>query len=111
MFGSLNRDIAVTTVDSATVGLAKARALAAERGVAIEAVHADLTEWAPTEASVDALALISLHFPQTVRAAVHMNLLAALRIGGVVILKAFHPGQLGRTIGGPKDATMLCTLE
>lgn len=28
-----------------------------------------------------------------------------------MILKAFHPGQLGRTIGGPKDATMLCTLE
>jgi hypothetical protein len=101
----------VTTVDSATVGLAKARALAAERGVAIETVHADLTEWAPMEASVDALALIYLHFPQTVRAAVHTKLLAALRIGGVVILEAFHPSQLGRTSGGPKDVTMLYTLD
>lgn len=101
----------VTAVDSATVGLEKARALAAERGVAIETLHADLVEWAPMKASVDALVLIYVHFPQTVRSAVHTKLLSGLRVDGIMILEAFHPSQLGRASGGPKDVTMLYTLD
>lgn len=101
----------VTTVDGSAVGLAKARALADERGVSIETIHADLTEWAPAEASVEALVLVYVHFPQEVRAAIHRALLHGLRIGGLLILEAFHPNQLGRASGGPKDLAMLYTLD
>lgn len=101
----------VTTVDGSALGLSKARALAAERGVAIETVHADLREWAPTKESVDALVLIYVHVPPTVRASIHQKLLSGLRVGGVLILEAFHPNQLGRASGGPKDIAMLYTLD
>jgi SAM-dependent methyltransferase len=101
----------VTAVDNSSLGLAKARTLAAERGVSIETVHSDLSEWSPMEESVDALVLIYVHFPPSVRAAIHQKLLSALRVGGLLILEAFHPNQIGRTSGGPKDVTMLYTLD
>jgi len=101
----------VTAVDGSSLGLAKARALAAERGVSIETAHADLSEWSPGEKSVDALVLIYVHFPPSVRATIHRTLLSALRVGGLLILEAFHPSQIGRTSGGPKDVTMLYTLD
>ena len=47
----------VQSVDSSSVGLAKARALAAERGVAIDTLCADLADWVPPAASVVALEL------------------------------------------------------
>jgi hypothetical protein len=39
------------------------------------------------------------------------DLARALRPGGVLILEAFHPNQLGLTSGGPKDVDMLYTLD
>lgn len=101
----------VWAVDSSAVGLAKARALAGERGVTIDTVVADLAEWCPPPASVDAVVLIYVHFPPALRTLVHQRMLAALRDGGMLILEAFHPAQLGRTSGGPKDVSMLYTLE
>ena len=101
----------VTSVDSSTVGLAKSAALAAARHVALETIAADLTEWAPTPRSLDGLVLVYVHFPPTRRPSIHRALLAGLRVGGVVILEAFHPSQIGRASGGPKDVSMLFTLE
>lgn len=101
----------VTAVDISDVGLAKARALAAERGVVVDTVVADLAEWEPGEKSVDAVVLTYVHFPADVRAIIHRKLLSALRIGGVLILEAFHPSQLGPGRFGPKDVTMLYTLD
>ena len=41
----------------------------------------------------------------------HRRLAQGLRPGGRVIVEAFHPAQLGRDSGGPRDLDMLCTLE
>jgi hypothetical protein len=101
----------VTAVDISDVGLAKARALAAERGVVIETIVADLAEWEPAEQSIDAVVLTYVHFPADVRGIIHRKLFSALRIGGVLILEAFHPSQLGPGRFGPKDVTMLVTLD
>lgn len=101
----------VTTVDSSRVAVAKAHALAAARGVAIDAREEDLSDWVPTPASADALVLVYVHFPPALRTAIHRRLLTALRPGGVLVLEAFHPSQLGRGSGGPKDAAMLYTLD
>jgi SAM-dependent methyltransferase len=100
----------VLSVDASSVGLAKARALAQERGVTIETLHADLTEWTPAPASCDAVVLTFVHLPGTARREVHRRLANALVPGGWLILEGFHPRQLGRTSGGPKDVDMLVTL-
>ncbi|HMN19906.1 MAG TPA: methyltransferase domain-containing protein [Ottowia sp.] len=101
---------AVTTVDASAVGIARARALAQRRGVALEAIQADLADWHPEPAGFDAVACIYLHLPSTLRTAVHRRLVQALRPGGLLILEAFHPDQLPLTSGGPKNPDMLYTL-
>lgn len=100
----------VLALDASEVGLAKARALAAERGVAIETTTADLSTYDPVPASADAVALIFVHMPPAIRRAAHRNLVRALKPGGLLILEAFHHDQMGRTSGGPKDISMLFDL-
>lgn len=101
----------VTAMDSSQVGLAKAQALASERGVSIRTVQADLADWSPAPESCDALVLIYLHLPPAIRASAHQRLLRALRPQGLLVMEAFHPRQLALNSGGPKDAAMLYTLE
>jgi hypothetical protein len=102
---------AVTSVDSSAVGLKKAQALAASRGVTLRTELVDLADWQPTQASFDALVLIYTHLPATFRQAAHRSLAHGLRTGAWVVLEAFHPAQLDHTSGGPKDADMLYTPE
>lgn len=101
----------VQAIDSSAVGLAKAQALAAERGVAIHTTHADLTDWHPAPASVDAVVLVYMHLPPAIRTAILHKLAQALRPGGWWLLEAFHPEQLCHSSGGPKDTAMLYTPE
>ena len=101
----------VTALDSSRVGLDKAHALAQEREVRIATVLADLADWTPEPDSVDALVLIYLHLPPSMRAAAHQRLMNALRPRGLLIVEAFHPEQLKHSSGGPKDAAMLYTLD
>jgi SAM-dependent methyltransferase len=101
----------VTAVDQSTVGLEKARALAIARGVALALVEADLETWAPEPAAWDAIVLTYVHLPAAWRRQAHRRLATGLASGGLLILEAFHPLQLGRPSGGPKDATMLYTLD
>ncbi|MBQ0943537.1 class I SAM-dependent methyltransferase [Ideonella sp. 4Y16] len=103
----------VLALDYAENGLAKARALAAERGVArrYEARWADLSAWTPPEQRFDALVLVYCHLPSAVRRVAHAQLAGLLSPGGWCIVEGFHPGQLqGYTSGGPKDPDMLLTL-
>ena len=101
----------VTSVDSSAVGLRKAGELAATRRVTLLTLLADLAEWTPEPGAYDALVLTYVHFPPAIRSAIHRRLLGGLATGGVLILEAFHPTQLGRSSGGPKDITMLYTLD
>jgi hypothetical protein len=100
----------VLSVDSSSVGLAKARALAAECGAALETLHTDLADWHPAPASADAVVLVFVHLPSALRRDVHRRLAAALVPGGWLLVEGFHPRQLGRTSGGPKDIDMLMPL-
>lgn len=101
----------VTSLDCSDVGLAKAQDLAKRRGVVVQTVLADLTEWEPPAASFDAVAVSYLHLTSAQRPTIMGALMRALRPGGVLILEAFHPTQLGLSSGGPKDVDMLYTLE
>jgi SAM-dependent methyltransferase len=101
----------VLTVDISEVGVARSRALAAESGVRVDTLVADLKTWAPPPGAFDAVVLMYLHMPAVMRTAVHRNVAAALRPGGLLLLEAFHPAQLGRSSGGPKEIDLLYSLE
>ncbi|MBK7906417.1 MAG: class I SAM-dependent methyltransferase [Gemmatimonadetes bacterium] len=100
----------VTALDQSAVGLAKARALAAVRGVTIAPLQADLSTWSPEPDAWDAIVLTYVHLPPAWRRDAHRRLAGGLRRGGVLLLEGFHPAQLGRSSGGPKDVAMLFTL-
>ena len=72
----------VTAVDSSQVDLQKARELAASRGVALATELADLNDWTPGVASLDAVVLIYTHLPGTIRQAAHRRPEQGLRPGG-----------------------------
>ena len=101
----------VTAVDYSTVGLQKARDLAARQGVALSTELADLSDWAPSPSAFDAVVLIYTHLPSAIRAGAHRRLALGLRPGGWLVLEAFHPAQLAHASGGPKDPDMLYTPE
>lgn len=101
----------VTSMDGSAVGLEKARALAAQRRVPIETVHADLADWAPEPGVYDAVVLTFVHLPPAIRAAAHRRLAQGLRPGGLMLLEAFHPLQLNHHSGGPRDETLLYTPD
>ncbi|BDG70342.1 class I SAM-dependent methyltransferase [Roseomonas fluvialis] len=96
-----------TSVDWSDVGLGKARALAARRGVALQTVTADLTRWDWPVAGFDVIAWIFVHLPPEDRTLACDGAMRALAPGGLLLLEAFTPAQEGRRSGGPKDTSLL----
>lgn len=101
----------VTAVDASAVGLHKARALAAERGVRITTVHADLAAFVIEPGSWDGIVSIFCHLPPALRAQVHRRCVAGLRPGGVMLLEAYTPDQVGRGTGGPPSVELMMDAE
>lgn len=101
----------VTAVDSSAVGLAKAEGLALERGVTIQTVHADLSDFEIEPGAWQGIVSIFCHLPPPVRAALHERCLRGLAPGGVFVLEGFTPQQLERGTGGPKNRELLMELE
>ncbi len=97
-------------VDQSAVGLGKAAQLAAASGVRIETVVADLAEYRVEPERWDGIVSIWCHLPSALRAAVHRQVVAGLKIGGVFLLEAYTPAQLAYGTGGPKDTDLLPTL-
>jgi SAM-dependent methyltransferase len=106
-----SRGMRVTGVDNSAVGLAKAERLAAERGVPLTTVVADLSVWDVGEARWDGVVSIWAHLPAPVRADLHPRLARGLRPGGVLLLEHYHPRQVAYGTGGPADPTMMLTLD
>ncbi|WP_298431624.1 class I SAM-dependent methyltransferase [Geobacter sp.] len=100
----------VVAVDSSAVGLAKAERLAAENGVRIETVTADLANFVIEPGGWDAIVSIFCHLPPTLRRAVHRQVVQGLRPGGLFVLEAYTPAQLKMGTGGPPSAELMMTL-
>jgi 2-polyprenyl-3-methyl-5-hydroxy-6-metoxy-1,4-benzoquinol methylase len=101
----------VTSVDQSAEAVRKVRALATERGVSVDVVQATLPEWEIPSGAFDAVVLIFMHMLPHLRPLVHAAAVRGLRPGGVVILEAFTPAQLGNPSGGPPTAEALQTAE
>jgi SAM-dependent methyltransferase len=100
----------VTAVDMSAVGLEKAQALAAQRGVRIKTVTADLAAFPLGPAAWSGVVASWAHLPSQLRRRVLAGVVHGLRPGGVVVLEAYTPAQLRYGTGGPKDPDLLMTL-
>lgn len=100
----------VTGVDASAVGLAKARRLAVERGVAIETVERDLEDFTIEPQAWDAIVSIFAHVPPGLRRRIHREVVGGLVPGGVFVLEAYTPAQVGRGTGGPPDPERTMSL-
>lgn len=104
------RGLDVTAVDQSKVGLACANSLAEAAGVTIRTVVADLGDFDLGQERWGAIVSIFAHVPAHVRKAVHAQVAQALRPGGVFLLEAYRPEQLGMGTGGPQNPALMMTL-
>jgi SAM-dependent methyltransferase len=102
----------VTALDFSEAGLAKARSLAASRGVEIETQQVDLAYWRP-ERKWDAAVCSFLHLRLGGRLRFYTAVQAALRPSGVFVAEWFRPEQrtMGYTSGGPPTVDYLVEPE
>jgi SAM-dependent methyltransferase len=97
----------VTSLDISTQGLEKGRALAAQHGVEMTFVAADINQFKLTDSSWDGIVSIFLHLPATLRRALHQRSMPALTADGVLIYQAYNNEQLGKGTGGPPEPSLL----
>ena len=102
---------AVTAVDLSQVGLAKTQKLAAERGVEIETIFADLADFPIEAAHWHGIVSIFCHTPTEIRVPLHRRVEDGLTVGGIFILEGYHPDQIEKETGGPSDPDLLITAK
>jgi len=102
----------VTAFDFSPVGVAKARRLAAVKGVEVEYHVANILEWDWDARQYDLLAAIFIQFlGPAERARVFAGMLRALAPGGILVLQGYGPKQLEYATGGPKQIENLYTAQ
>lgn len=101
----------VHAIDQSEEGKKKCLKLANQFGVTIDYSVEDIQKADFQQEKYDVIALIYAHFPAKWRKAVHQNLVKALKPGGVLMLEAFNPQQMGNSSGGPKDKSMLYDVK
>ena len=106
------RGLRVDAFDIAEVGVAKARRLAAERGVEVNFAVADCDGYAWQPAVYDGVALIFVQFADPdLRARLFDHTVRSLKPGGTLVLQGYTPRQLDYRTGGPPLASHLYTPE
>jgi SAM-dependent methyltransferase len=101
----------VTAVDFSDAGLAKARRLAGDRGVAVDWVNADVRTYIPDSGRYDLVLLAYLHLLPAELAAVLHHGVDALASNGTLLVIGHDLTNLTEGVGGPKDSTVLYTAE
>lgn len=101
----------VVTVDLSPVGVVKARRLAADRGVQLDARVADLDGYDLGANEWDCIVSVFCHLPPMLRRAVYSAVPAALAPGGCFVLEAYRSANIGRGVGGPQNPEMTVELE
>ena len=100
----------VTSLDNSPVGLKKAEALAASRGVQLTPLLADIGAFDWTARAYDAVVGIFFQFaPPDMRAAIFAGMKQAVRPGGLILIEGYRPEQLAYGTGGPREIDNLYT--
>lgn len=104
------RGLDVTAFDVADLGVAKARALAARQGVAVDFQVAGVDDYAWPPAAFDGVAAIFVQFADPdMRARMFSRIVDCLRPGGTLVLQGYTPKQLDYRTGGPPILSHLYT--
>ncbi|MFQ3597517.1 MAG: class I SAM-dependent methyltransferase [Chloroherpetonaceae bacterium] len=101
----------VTSVDYSEVGLRKAQSLAHSRGVSIQTMLCDLSDFTITPRAWSGIVSIFCHLPPSLRKTVHAQVVRGLKPQGIFLLEAYSPKQLQYGTGGPKQEELLMPLE
>jgi SAM-dependent methyltransferase len=101
----------VSSIDVTDSGVAKTHRLANERGVTVDAVTGDLATADLGGQCWDGIVSIFAHLPPAIRRNLHRRVVNALAPGGMFLLEAYSPHQLGRGTGGPPAAELTITLR
>jgi cyclopropane fatty-acyl-phospholipid synthase-like methyltransferase len=106
------RGLTVSAFDFAENGVAKARALAQKRGVAVDHQIGDMETWPFPHERYDALVAIFIQFmgPE-VRERAFARMKDAVRPGGLFVLEGYTPDQLEYKTGGPGAVENLYTED
>lgn len=97
---------AAVGVDFSAVALEKARRLAAERGVDVDWVCADVTAWEPPGV-FDLVVVMYVHLPQAGRRAVLARAAGAVAPGGTLLVVGHDITNIAEGHGGPQDPAVL----
>ena len=102
----------VDAFDIAEAGVAKARRLAQQQGVAVNYRVADCDGYAWPQGSCDGVAAIFIQFADpALRLRLFAHMVASLKPGGTLVLQGYTPKQLEYGTGGPPHASHLYTPQ
>jgi cyclopropane fatty-acyl-phospholipid synthase-like methyltransferase len=99
----------VLAIDYSPAALAKARALAQERGVRLRTEVTDVFAWRWPKEAFDVIAAIFIFAAPAERPVFFNNLKGALKPGGLLLIQGYRSEQLKYRTGGPPDAERLYT--
>jgi len=102
----------VVSFDFSPTAIAKAQALARERGVQLRTERAHIATYPWPREEFDVIVAIFIQFsPPDERAAVFAGIKRALKPGGLLLLAGYRPKQIEYSTGGPKEPENLYTRE
>jgi cyclopropane fatty-acyl-phospholipid synthase-like methyltransferase len=101
----------VEALDASFVALSKLRHYAKERYVFIAIRHTLLNYWKPQASLYDAIVCTYLHVPKTEQKILFEKSLYALKEKGFFIGEFFSKSQLQFKSGGPKEETLLYSID
>jgi len=97
----------VTGADFSGVAIDRARSLAAERGLEVDWVEADVVGWEPPPEVFDLVILFYLHLPAAQRRQVMSHAEAALAPGGTLLVVGHDSTNIADGYGGPQAPAVL----
>ena len=100
----------VDAFDVASVGVAKARRLAAKKGVSVNFAVSDCDAYPWPQDAYDGVVAIFVQFADpAMRERLFAHILRCLKPGGTLVLQGYTPKQLDYKTGGPPQVTHLYT--
>lgn len=104
------RGLDVLAVEWSPRALAKAKALAAKRGVTLHTLQTDIVHWQWPVAQFDVVVAIFIQFlTPDERHQVFAHMRDALKPGGLLLMEGYRPEQLNYKTGGPSQVENLYT--
>jgi 2-polyprenyl-3-methyl-5-hydroxy-6-metoxy-1,4-benzoquinol methylase len=97
----------VTAVDYSAVAIGRARRLAAQHGVDVEWIEADVTAFVPEPGAFHLVVVAYLHLPGAERRQVLAHAAAALAPGGTLLMIGHARRNLAEGVGGPQRPEVL----